>query len=321
VRLSGQDSRRGTFSQRHSALVDSRSGDEFVPLEHLADNQAEFRCYDSLLSEFAAVGFDYGYSIANGDALVCWEAQFGDFVNGAQVIIDQFIVAGEDKWGQQSGLVLLLPHGYEGQGPEHSSARIERFLTLSAEDSIQVAQPTTPAQYFHLLRRQAKRIVRKPLVVFTPKSLLRHADARSSAAELTSGHFRETLDDPLVEDREAVERILLCSGKVAYALKDERERRGAKVAIVRFEQLYPFPDEQLKRIFERYPQATRVCWAQEEPENMGAWSFVHARLHRVLPQRLELTHAARYESASPATGSTQVHAQEQEELMETAFAG
>ena len=321
VRLSGQDSRRGTFSQRHSVLVDYRSGEEYVPLAHLADDQAPFRCFDSLLSEFAVVGFEYGYSVANGDALVLWEAQFGDFVNGAQVVIDQFVVAGEDKWGQQSGLVMLLPHGYEGQGPEHSSARIERFLTLSAEGSIQVTQPTTPAQYFHVLRRQVMRSARKPLVVFTPKSLLRHAEARSKTAELTAGHFREMLDDPKVVDRDEVERILLCTGKIAYALKDERdEREAANVAIVRVEQLYPFPQEQLGDIFDRYPNATEVRWAQEEPENMGAWAFVHARLHRVLPKRLKLSHVARFESASPATGSAQVHAQEQEDLMDAAFA-
>jgi multifunctional 2-oxoglutarate metabolism enzyme len=320
VRLSGQDSRRGTFSQRHSVLVDHRSGEEYLPLAHVGEDQAQFRCYDSLLSEFAVTGFEYGYSIANGDALVLWEAQFGDFVNGAQVILDQFVVAGEDKWGQQSGVVLLLPHGYEGQGPEHSSARIERFLTMSAEDSIQVAQPTTPAQYFHLLRRQVKRIVRKPLVVFTPKSLLRHADARSATVELEKGNFRETLDDPLVADRDEVQRILLCTGKVAYALKDQRIERNAPVAIVRVEQLYPWPGEQLGVIFDRYPNATEVRWVQEEPENMGAWSFVHARMHRLLRDERKLSHVARYESASPATGSSQVHAQEQDELMEAAFA-
>ena len=320
VRLSGQDSRRGTFSQRHSVLVDHRSGEEYVPLAHVGEGQAQFRCYDSLLSEFAVMGFEYGYSVANGDALVLWEAQFGDFANGAQVILDQFVVAGEDKWGQQSGVVLLLPHGYEGQGPEHSSARIERFLTMSAEDSIQVTQPTTPAQYFHLLRRQVKRIVRKPLVVFTPKSLLRHADARSATVELEKGSFRETLDDPLIADRDEVQRILLCTGKVAYALKDEREERNAPVAIVRVEQLYPWPGDQLGKIFARYPNATEVRWVQEEPENMGAWSFVHARMHRLLRDERKLSHVARYESASPATGSSQVHAQEQDELMEAAFA-
>jgi 2-oxoglutarate decarboxylase len=319
VRLSGQDSRRGTFSQRHSVLVDYRTGEEYMPLSSIDTHQAEFRAYDSLLSEYAALGFDYGYSIANQDALVLWEAQFGDFVNGAQVIIDQYIVAGEDKWGQESGLVLLLPHGYEGQGPEHSSARLERFLTLSAEDSIQVTQPTTPAQYFHLLRRQVKRLERKPLVVLTPKSLLRHADARSKSIELTSGHFRETLDDPLLTDRDAVDLILLCTGKIAYELKDERERRNANVAVVRVEQLYPFPGDQLAEIFNRYPNARRLRWVQDEPENMGAWSFMQARLDRDLPERLHLSHAARFESASPATGSQQVHQQEHEDLMEAAF--
>jgi 2-oxoglutarate decarboxylase len=320
VRLAGQDSRRGTFSQRHSVLVDNRSGEEYVPLAHISEDQAPFRCFDTLLSEFAAMGFEYGYSIANGDALVLWEAQFGDFANAGQVILDQFVIAGEDKWGQQSGVVLLLPHGYEGQGPEHSSARLERFLTLSAEDSIQVTQPTTPAQYFHLLRRQVKRLVRKPLVVLTPKSLLRHADARSKTVELTKGRFYETLDDPFVADREAVERILLCTGKVAYALNDERAKRKAHVAIVRVEQLYPFADRQLQAILDRYPNASGVRWIQEEPENMGAWAFMHARLHRALPDRFKLSHVARYESASPATGSAQVHAQEQEELIEEAFA-
>ncbi|MGH2748648.1 MAG: multifunctional oxoglutarate decarboxylase/oxoglutarate dehydrogenase thiamine pyrophosphate-binding subunit/dihydrolipoyllysine-residue succinyltransferase subunit [Actinomycetota bacterium] len=319
VRLSGQDSRRGTFSQRHSVFVDYRTGEEYLPLTELSEDQARFMAYDSLLSEFAVMGFEYGYSVANGDCLVCWEAQFGDFINGAQVIVDQFVVAGEDKWNQQSGLVLLLPHGYEGQGPEHSSARLERFLTLAAEDSIQVAQPTTPAQYFHLLRRQVKRLVRKPLVVITPKSLLRHPDARSMTTELTSGHFRETLDDPMVEDPDAVRRVLLCTGKVAYALKDERAERKAPVAIVRAEQLYPFPSEQLSEIFDHYPNAEEIRWVQEEPENMGAWAFVYSRLRESLADRLRLSHASRAESASPATGSMMVHEQEQQQLMDDAF--
>ncbi|HYZ46352.1 MAG TPA: multifunctional oxoglutarate decarboxylase/oxoglutarate dehydrogenase thiamine pyrophosphate-binding subunit/dihydrolipoyllysine-residue succinyltransferase subunit [Actinomycetota bacterium] len=320
VRLSGQDSRRGTFSQRHSVLVDYTSGEEYVPLNDIDQNQAPFRSYDSLLSEFAAMGFEYGYSVANQDALVLWEAQFGDFANGGQVVIDQFVVAGEDKWGQQSGLVLLLPHGYEGQGPEHSSGRIERFLTLSAEGSIQVTQPSTPAQYFHLLRRQAKRIVPKPLVVFTPKSLLRDENARSKTAELTNGHFREVLDDPTVGDRERIDLVLLCTGKAAYTLRDERDKREERAAIVRVEQLYPFPEDELFGLFDRYPNAKVVRWVQDEPENMGAWSFMHSRLHRILPDRLKLSHAARHESASPATGSTRVHTQEQEDLMQAAFA-
>jgi 2-oxoglutarate decarboxylase len=320
VRLSGQDSRRGTFSQRHSVLVDYRSGDEYAPLNDLTDDQAPFRAYDSLLSEFGVVGFEYGYSVGNGDALVCWEAQFGDFVNEAQVIIDQFIVAGEDKWDQTSGLVLLLPHGYEGQGPEHSSARLERFLTLAAEDSIQLTQPTTPAQYFHVLRRQMARSIRKPLVVLTPKSLLRDQRARSATSDLVEGHFNETLDDISVEQPEDVQRILFCSGKVAYDLKAERDKRDAPVAVVRVEQLYPFPHKQLLAIFERYPNASGLRWVQEEPENMGAWFFMRQWLARRLPERLTLDYVARPESASPATGSARVHEQEEEDILRAAFA-
>jgi 2-oxoglutarate decarboxylase len=319
VRLSGQDSRRGTFSQRHSVLVDHRTAEEYTPLNHIGEGQAPLRCFDSPLSEWAAMGFEYGYSVANGDALVCWEAQFGDFVNGAQIIVDGFVAAGEDKWAQESGLVLLLPHGYEGQGPDHSSARIERFLTLAAEDNIQVVQPTTAAQYFHLLRRQMHRSVRKPLVVMTPKSLLRSKPAYSKTAELTEGHFRETLDDPFVDDAEAVRWVMLCSGKIAYPLMAERDKRQAPVAVVRIEQLYPFPRDQLAEIFERYPNADEVRYVQEEPENMGAWAFVHARLHSFLPERFRLSHASRPESASPATGSSHVHEQEHKDLIERAF--
>jgi multifunctional 2-oxoglutarate metabolism enzyme len=319
VRLSGQDSRRGTFSQRHAVLVDYRTADEYMPLNNLEDGQGHFRCFDSLLSEFAVMGFEYGYSIGNGDALVCWEAQFGDFVNEAQVVIDQFIAAGEDKWDQKSGLVLLLPHGYEGQGPEHSSARLERFLTLCAEDNIQVAQPTTPAQYFHLLRRQLKRAVRKPLIVLTPKSLLRSPDARSRLEEFTEGNFKETLDDDRLDDPESVERILLCTGKAAYKLMEEREKRGARVAVVRVEQLYPFPLEQLFEILERYPKAAEAVWVQEEPKNMGAWWFIYDNLKGTLPSRLTLSDVARAESGSPATGSATVHGQENEELMDKAL--
>jgi multifunctional 2-oxoglutarate metabolism enzyme len=321
VRLSGQDSRRGTFSQRHSVLVDYRTEEEYTPLNNLSPHQAPFRAFDSLLSEFAALGFEYGYSVADGDALVCWEAQFGDFVNGAQVIVDQFVVAGEDKWKQQSSLVMLLPHGFEGQGPEHSSARLERFLTLAAEGSIQVAQPTSSAQYFHLLRRQAHPLVRKPLIIMTPKSLLRHPDARSSARDLTSGRFQLVIDDPRIEDTEGVKRVLLSSGKIAYQLMDARDERKAPAAVVRLEQLYPFPDEQLAKVLSNYPNASEVCWVQEEPENMGAWWFVFRFLEGRLPRGLKLNHVARPESASPATGSATVHEQEQKELLEEAFAG
>ena len=319
VRLSGQDSRRGTFSQRHAVLVDHQTGEEYMPLCHLGDEQAPFRAFDSLLSEFAAMGFEYGYSVANGDALVCWEAQFGDFVNEAQVVIDQFVAAGEDKWDQENGLVLLLPHGYEGQGPEHSSARLERFLTLCAEDNMQVVQPTTPAQYFHVLRRQLHRTLRKPLIVMTPKWLLRLPDARSKTEEFESGSFQEVLDDVQIEDRASVKRILLCTGKVAYLLAGARNEQEAPAAIVRVEQLYPFPKDELTEIFERYPNATEIRWVQEEPENMGAWTFVHHRLRDGLDKRLTLTVAARAESASPATGSNRVHEQETRELLEKAL--
>ncbi|MGH2749795.1 MAG: multifunctional oxoglutarate decarboxylase/oxoglutarate dehydrogenase thiamine pyrophosphate-binding subunit/dihydrolipoyllysine-residue succinyltransferase subunit [Actinomycetota bacterium] len=319
VRLSGQDSRRGTFSQRHSVLVDYRTGEEYTPLNDLSSNQARFRCFDSLLSEYAAMGFDYGYSVANGDALVCWEAQFGDFVNGGQIVVDQFISSGEDKWEQESGLVLLLPHGFEGQGPEHSSARLERFLTLCAEDNMQVAQPTTPAQYFHLLRRQMHRSVRKPLIVMTPKSLLRNPDARSKFADFTSGHFIETLDDTRISDREAIKRVVLCTGKIGLTLMNQRDERAADVAIVRVEQLYPFPKGQIYEILDRYPNAKEVLWVQDEPENMGAWWFVYGNIRADLPERFKLRRAARAESGSPATGSPTVHEQEGSELLDKAL--
>ena len=319
VRLSGQDSRRGTFSQRHSVLVDYRTGEEYTPLNDLSPNQARYRCFDSLLSEYAAMGFDYGYSVANGDALVCWEAQFGDFVNAAQVVVDQFISSGEDKWDQESGLVLLLPHGFEGQGPEHSSARLERFLTLCAEDNMQVAQPTTPAQYFHLLRRQMHRSVRKPLIVMTPKSLLRNPDARSKISDFTSGHFLETLDDTRISDRDSVKRVVLCTGKIGLTLMNHRDEREADVAIVRLEQLYPFPEAQLYEILDGYPNADEVIWVQDEPENMGAWWFVFGNIRPDLADRLKLRRAARAESGSPATGSPTVHEQEGGELLDKAL--
>ena len=320
VRLAGQDSRRGTFSQRHSVLVHFDTGEEYVPLSGLAPDQAPFTIYDSPLSEFAALGFEYGYSVANPGALVCWEGQFGDFINGAQVIVDQFVVAAEDKWRQHSGLVMLLPHGYEGQGAEHSSARLERFLTLCAEDNIQVVQPTTAAQYFHVLRRQMHREVRKPLVVMTPKSLLRARTAASPAPAFTSGTFREVLPDPGSPD--AVRRILLCSGKVAYDLLARRDDQGALAAVVRVEQLYPWPDELIRDQLDRYPDAEEVTWVQDEPENMGAWTFVHGRLHRLLREPgPRLRHVSRFESGSPATGRKTIHEQERAQLLDEAFEG
>ena len=273
VRLSGQDSRRGTFSQRHAVLVDTNTEERFIPLNHLKEGQAEFCVYDSLLSEAAVLGFDYGYSLDEPHMLIMWEAQFGDFANGAQVIIDQFIASAESKWGRASGLVLLLPHGYEGQGPEHSSARLERFLQLCAEENIQVAVPSTPAQYFHLLRRQVRRGFRKPLIVMTPKSLLRHKQAVSPVDQLTMGHFEDVLDDPAAPDR--ARRVLLCSGKIYYDLASRRAEVGGRdVAIIRLEQLYPWPAALLRTVVAKYQSAREWVWVQEESQNMGAWTFV-----------------------------------------------
>ena len=319
VRLAGEDSRRGTFSQRHATLIDYETGKPWTPIGELPGANAKFWAYDSLLSEYAAVGFEYGYATTNKDALVLWEAQFGDFVNGAQVIIDQYIVAAEDKWGTTCGLVLLLPHGFEGQGPEHSSARIERFLTLCAEDNIQVANATTAAQYFHLLRRQMKRDVRRPLVIFTPKQPLRMKDSRSSLDELVTGSFQEVLDDPFVTDPAAVTRVVYCSGKVAWDAMAERDKRSAPVAVVRVEQLYPFPGEQMRHVLERYPNAREVIWLQEEPDNMGAWHFVEHRFWRVKEQGYDLRVVARIGSGSPATGSKTIHDQELADLMDETF--
>jgi multifunctional 2-oxoglutarate metabolism enzyme len=257
--------------------------------------------------------------VANKDALVLWEAQFGDFVNGAQIIIDQYIVAAEDKWDQTSGLVLLLPHGFEGQGPEHSSARIERFLTLCAEDNLQVANATTAAQYFHLLRRQLHREVRKPLVVFTPKSFLRRPESRSPVDALTSGSFEEVLDDTRVTEPSAVSRVVFCSGKIAWDALAERDKRQAPVAIVRVEQLFPFPQDRLLGVLERYPNARDLVWLQEEPSNMGAWRFIEHHTHRLAARGYEMRSVARVESGSPATGSAKIHEQEHAELMDETF--
>ena len=320
VRLAGQDSRRGTFSQRHSVLINYEDGSEWTPLDNLEGASGRFMVYDSPLSEFAAMGFEYGYSVARQDALVLWEAQFGDFVNGAQVIIDQFIVASEDKWGQCSGLVLLLPHGYEGQGPEHSSGRKERFLTLAAEDNIQVTEPTTASQYFHLLRRQALRDVRKPLIVFSPKGLLRARPAASPTSAFVEGSFREVLVEHGDVAPEDVRRVLLCSGRVAFDLMNQRDKQQAPAAVVRVEQLYPWPEEQISKALEQFGNAEEVYWVQDEPDNMGAWPFAHRRLHKLLRNDYVLRHVSRPESGSPATGSAKVHEQEQEALLTAALA-
>ncbi len=360
VRLTGQDTRRGTFSQRHAVLVDHNTGAEWVPLAELrggllgashggggsspvsgqagagstpgsgqagkGSSPGRLTIRDSLLSEYAAVGFEYGYSVEALDDLVAWEAQFGDFWNGAEIIVDNFLVAAEDKWGQHSGLVLLLPHGYEGQGPEHSSARIERFLTLCARGNLRVTEPTTAAQYFHLLRAQVRTPVRKPLVVFTPKSLLRARSARSPIQDFTTGSFAEVLDDPAAAhegfDPERVERVVLCTGKVAYdalARRDELGDAGASVVVARVEQIYPWPADQITALLDRYSNAREVVWLQEEPENMGAWGFVHMRLHALLRESHALRHVSRAESASPASGSAALHHLEQDDLLTRAI--
>ncbi len=318
VRLSGQDSARGTFTQRHLELYDFEDGNCIIPLQHLDKDQARFDVWDSSLSEFAVMGFEFGYSIGDPLSLVMWEGQFGDFVNGAQIMIDQFISAAESKWGQPSGLVLLLPHGYEGQGPEHSSARMERFLQLCAENNMQVANCTTPAQYFHLLRRQMRggddlRGVRKPLIVFTPKSMLRHPRAVSHLPDLTSGSFLEVIPDAAVK---AADRIVFCTGKLYWELLASREERKAgNVAIVRIEQLYPFPKAAIEEVLRSHAPGTDLVWAQEEPRNMGAWMFIKDKFEGLRPIR----YAGRAESASPATGSSKRHTQEQTELVEDAF--
>ena len=322
VRLSGQDSRRGTFSHRHSTLVDYLTSEEYVPLETLCAHEADLWIYDSLLSEYASLGFEYGYAVAKPEALVMWEAQFGDFANGAQIIIDQFIVAAEDKWDQHCGIVLLLPHGMEGQGPEHSSARIERFLTLAAEDNMHVCQPTTATQYFHLLRRQMIHRVRKPLILFTPKSLLRSKSARSKIAELSSGTFEEVLGDPGAEagtvDSEAVTRVVFCSGKVAYPAIELRDEHNAPLAVCRVEQLFPWPFGAVDYELRRFPNASEIVWLQEEPENMGAWNGIKGRLYEAHGDNYQIRRVSRPESGSPAGGSPTVHAQEQQDLLDAA---
>ncbi len=316
VRFSGQDSQRGTFNQRHAVLVDVENESVHTPLAHIADGQARFEIYNSTLSEAGVLGFEYGYSRDYPESLVLWEAQFGDFANGAQVIVDQFISSGEDKWGLLSGVVMLLPHGYEGQGPEHSSARIERYLQLAARDNFQICQPSTAAQYFHLLRRQALRPWRKPLVVFTPKSMLRHPEASSLAAELSRPRFRNVLPD---EDVSNAQRVILCTGKIGHELRlERRKRKDTSTAIVFLEQLYPFPEAELASELERHASAEDILWVQEEPANMGALWYVLPRLRRLAGQKHVLT-VKRSGSASPATGSGKAHELEQNTLLTLAF--
>ncbi len=332
VRLSGQDTGRGTFSHRHAEYHDYENDRVYVPLAHLAPERAKFEVYNSPLSEYGVMGFEFGYSVADPLSLVIWEAQYGDFVNGAQIMLDQFVASAESKWGQPSGLVLLLPHGQEGGGPEHSSARLERFLKLCAENNMQVVNCTTPAQYFHVLRRQMRggpdrRGLRKPLVVMAPKSLLRHPKVVSTAGDLTNGAFHPVLDDQTVADPKSIRKIVLCSGKIYYELLAAREARkatdetAAHTAIVRVEQLYPFPEAELSAVIQRYSSASGVVWAQEEPRNMGAWIFMRTRLQRLLANEARtLGYAGRPESASTAPGSPKVHLREQADLLEQAFA-
>jgi 2-oxoglutarate decarboxylase len=321
VRLAGQDSRRGTFVQRHATLIDRKTGEEYTPLQNLSPDQGKFMVYDSVLSEFAALGFEYGYSVANPQALVLWEAQFGDFVNGAQPIIDEFISSGEAKWGQRSDVVILLPHGHEGQGPDHTSGRIERWLQLCAEGSMTVAVPSTPANYFHLLRRHALDGVDRPLVVFTPKSMLRLKAAVSGTDEFINDRFQSVMNDPTVKDPNAVTKVLLCSGKISYELHSEREKRGATdVAIVRVEQLYPVPARKLTETLEGYPNAKDIRWVQEEPANQGAWPFYGLALPELLPAHLSgVRRVSRRPMAAPSAGSSKVHEVEQREIINRAF--
>ena len=333
LRLSGQDSGRGTFSQRHAVLYDTQTGQAWAPLAELRSTdtpRGRFEVFDSSLSEAGVLGFEYGYSVVNSEALVMWEAQFGDFNNVAQSIIDQYVAASEDKWQQTSRLTMLLPHGYEGQGPEHSSARLERFLQLCAENNLQVCYPTSPAQYFHLLRRQIRTGFERPLVIMTPKSLLRLPAAGSSLDELTSGGFRPLINDADVTDPGRVERIVLCAGKVFYDLNQARGssltvRESSetssvdRVAVVRVEQFYPFPQRALTEILAGYPNAKELVWCQEEPKNMGGWTFMEPRLENLLSRCERPRYVGRAASASPATGSYAIHTQEQASLVNEAL--
>jgi 2-oxoglutarate dehydrogenase E1 component len=316
--MAGQDSRRGTFVQRHAVLTDRLTGAEWTPLTTLSDDQAKFWIYDSLLSEYAAMGFEYGYSVERPDALVLWEAQFGDFANGAQIVVDEFISSSEQKWGQRSSVVLLLPHGFEGQGPDHSSGRVERYLQLCAENNMTVAIPSTPASHFHLLRRQAYARERRPLIVFSPKSMLRLRTATSPVEDFTSGHFRTVIPDPERPRSADVDRVLLCAGKVYYDLAAERARRAnSRTAIVRLEQLYPLDTGALLEAVEPY-EGAQLVWVQDEPANQGAWPFIALNLPEHLGGR-SLLRVSRSAAASPASGSPKKHQAEQAALIAQAF--
>lgn len=320
VRLTGQDTERGTFSHRHAVLHDEQRGTPYVPLQHLTEEQGTFTVINTMLSELGVLGFEYGFSSADPRTLVIWEAQFGDFANGAQPVIDQFIASAESKWQRMSGIVLLLPHSYEGQGPEHSSARLERFLQLCAENNLQICYPTRSAQYFHLLRRQIHRDFRKPLVLLSPKSLLRDERSASELKEFTEGSFRLVIDDPAEPDRDRVRRLVLCTGRVHFALEAVRTERSLEdVALVRIEQLYPFPRQELQSLLARYRRIDEVCWVQEEPRNMGSWSFIEPRLRDILQGACVLACQSRPEASSPATGSFRLHQVEERSLVERAL--
>jgi len=322
IRLCGQDAARGTFAHRHAVLHDQKTQDIYIPLSHLSSKQAQINIVDSLLSEEAVLAFEYGYATAEPNFLVIWEAQFGDFANGAQVVIDQFISSGEQKWGRLCGLVMLLPHGYEGQGPEHSSARLERYLQLCAQDNMQVCTPTTPAQIFHLLRRQMLRPYRKPLIIMSPKSMLRNPLATSDIRELAEGEFQLIIPETEKLDAKKVERVVLCGGKVYYDLIEARQKnKMTNVAILRIEQLYPFPDKVCQQLLKAYPEAKEIVWCQEEPQNMGAWTMLQPYLVNLLGKQQSLYYAGRLSSASPAVGYHSVHEKEQETLVKNALTG
>jgi 2-oxoglutarate dehydrogenase E1 component len=323
IRLTGQDVGRGTFSHRHAALHSQKDASTYVPLQHLSDDQPNFTIHDSFLSEEAVLAFEYGYATTAPSALVIWEAQFGDFANGAQVVIDQFITSGEHKWSRVCGLTMLLPHGYEGQGPEHSSARLERFLQLCAEHNIQVVIPSTPAQVFHMMRRQAMRMIRKPLVVMSPKSLLRHKEVTSTLDELANGRFECVLAETDNLDPAAVDRLVICSGKLYYELRAARRDNNLEnVAIIRLEQLYPFPEEDMSRVLAPYTNLKEVVWAQEEPQNQGAWYSSQHHMRNVIAKHdknLHLEYAGRSASASPAAGYMALHVKEQAHVVNSAL--
>jgi len=322
VRLCGQDSRRGTFFHRHATLHDFNNGERYTPLRHLDADKNRFVVNDTLLSEEGVLGFEYGYSSTDPDSLVIWEAQFGDFANGAQVVMDQFIAAGQSKWGRYCGLTLFLPHGYEGQGPEHSSARLERYLQLCAGNNMQVCVPSTPAQFYHMIRRQMKRSLRLPLIVMTPKSLLRHKQSVSALDELSNGSFRYIIGETAPLDAQKVKRIVFCSGKVYYDLIDARaKQKKDDVAIVRIEQLYPFPSDEYEAVIRKYSNAREIVWCQEEPQNQGSWYQIRHRLQLPLSVKDELLYAGRAGAAAPATGIAALHEQQQKNLVTAALQG